>query len=277
MTLDWLRIERRDAPLIVSIPHAGTDLAGQEARFVSPWLARRDADWHIPALYDFCAVARGDGGADRHFALDRRRESQSRRRLALSRAGDDGALPDDDLRRRAALSRRRGAGRGGGQQSARRAGTRPITRRCEARSSACGEAHARVALYDAHSIRSVIPRLFDGELPVFNLGTNSGRSCSEGLRERLAATLAASGQSVAVDGRFKGGWITRDFGSPGTGVEAVQLELACRAYLIEPARPEPGAWPAPIDDARAAPTRATLRALLGVLLEWTSQQKLKAR
>ena len=123
----------------------------------------------------------------------------------------------------------------------------------------------------------MIPRLFDGELPVFNLGTNSGRSCSDGLRERLAATLAASGQSVAVDGRFKGGWITRDFGSPGTGVEAVQLELACRAYLIEPARPGRATWPAPIDDARAAPTRATLRALLGVLLEWTSQQKLKAR
>ena len=55
MTAGWLRIERREAPLIVSIPHAGTDLAGCESRFVSPWRARRDADWHIPALYDFAA------------------------------------------------------------------------------------------------------------------------------------------------------------------------------------------------------------------------------
>ena len=55
MTPDWLHIERRDAPLIISIPHAGTELRRDEARFVSPWLARRDADWHLHALYDFAA------------------------------------------------------------------------------------------------------------------------------------------------------------------------------------------------------------------------------
>jgi len=49
----WLAVERDDAPLIVSIPHAGTEFDGREARFVSAWLARRDADWHIPQLYDF--------------------------------------------------------------------------------------------------------------------------------------------------------------------------------------------------------------------------------
>ena len=91
--------------------------------------------------------------------------------------------------------------------------------------------HQRVALFDAHSIRSVIPRLFDGELPVFNLGTNSGASCDPRLRETIGAVLAASGQTSVVDGRFKGGWITRAFGRPSEGVEAVQLELACRAYM----------------------------------------------
>ncbi len=134
--------------------------------------------------------------------------------------------------------------------------------------------HARVALYDAHSIRSIIPRLFEGELPIFNLGTNSGRSCSASLRDRLTETLAASGRSFMVDGRFKGGWITRSFGAPDTGVEAVQLELACRAYMIDPSQPWPDTWPGPIDALAAEPTRATLRALLENLLDWVQRAAL---
>ena len=94
-----------------------------------------------------------------------------------------------------------------------------------------------VALFDAHSIRSRIPRLFDGELPVFNLGTNSGASCDPFLRKAVAAVLAASNESMVVDGRFKGGWITRAYGKPDQGVEALQLELACRAYMQEPDAP----------------------------------------
>ena len=128
----------------------------------------------------------------------------------------------------------------------------------------------RVALFDAHSIRSVIPRLFDGELPVFNLGTNSGRSCSPGLREAAGAVLAASGQSMVVDGRFKGGWITRTFGKPDEGVDALQLELACRAYMQEPARPAPDNWPAPIDEAARPvnPRDAQARAPNNTVSSW---------
>ncbi len=129
--------------------------------------------------------------------------------------------------------------------------------------------HPRVALYDAHSIRSIIPRLFEGKLPIFNLGTNAGRSCSAPLRDRLTEILASSGQTFVVDGRFKGGWITRDFGRPESGVEAVQLELACRAYMIEPPQPWPDNWPGAIDEVCATPTRTRLRALLNVLLDWT--------
>ena len=91
------------------------------------------------------------------------------------------------------------------------------------------------------------------------------------MRDRLAATLASNGRSFAVDGRFKGGWITRSFGAPEAGVEAVQLELACRAYMIDPVQPWPDTWPGPIDELVATPTRETLRALLTVLLDWTSR------
>ena len=115
--------------------------------------------------------------------------------------------------------------------------------------------YARVALFDAHSIRSRIPRLFDGELPVFNLGTNGGASCSPQLREALGAVLAASGQSFVVDGRFRGGWIIRHYGKPEEGIQAIQLELACRGYMLEPGVPSPADWPQPIDEGRAVRTR----------------------
>ena len=106
---------------------------------------------------------------------------------------------------------------------------------------------------------------------MFNLGTNSGLSCSPGLREAIGALLAASGRTSVVDGRFKGGWITRAYGKPGEGAEAVQLELACRAYMPEPEWPAPGNWPTPISEELAAPTRATIRRVLEAILEWVSR------
>jgi N-formylglutamate deformylase len=89
--------------------------------------------------------------------------------------------------------------------------------------------HPRVVLYDAHSIRSVVPRLFDGSLPLFNIGTNSGASCDPALTEAVEAICRTSG-STAVNGRFKGGWITRHYGRPEDGVHAIQMELAMRGY-----------------------------------------------
>ena len=270
MTPDWLAVERRDAPLIVSIPHAGTDLAGYEPRFVSAWLARRDADWHVPDLYDFArtlgativrtSISRSVVDANRSPDGVSLYPGQATTELCPTTTFDgeplygDGQAPDE------------------GEIAGRRARYHaPYHEALGAEIARLRNLHPRVALYDAHSIRSVVPRLFDGELPVFNLGTNSGRSCSAALRERLAAALAESGQTFVVDGRFKGGWITRGFGRPDEGVEAVQLELACRAYMAEPERPSPDNWPGPLDEVLAAPTRATLRALLSALLEWTSR------
>ena len=267
---DWLVVERRDAPLIVSIPHAGTDLMTFEPAFVSPWLARKDADWRLDELHDFVAplgatvlrtrlsrsiidVNRDPSGASLY-------PGQATTELVPTTTFDGeplyrpGRAPDaaDIADRRllyfdpyhAAL----------GEEIAR-----------------LRQKHRRVALFDAHSIRSIIPRLFDGELPVFNLGTNSGASCSPGLRQAIGAALAASRQTSIVDGRFKGGWITRAYGCPSDGVEALQLELACRAYMHEPERPAPDNWPTQIDEKRAAPTRATIKRVLEAILESVSQ------
>jgi N-formylglutamate deformylase len=121
-------------------------------------------------------------------------------------------------------------------------------------------AHGYCALYDCHSIRSVIPRLFPGELPVLNLGTNGGASCDPAIERAAAAALAGGPLSHVVNGRFKGGWITRRYGRPAERVHAVQMEIAMRAYLAEERPP----WR--FDAGVAAPLIATLERVIAAIL-----------
>ena len=132
--------------------------------------------------------------------------------------------------------------------------------------------HDRIVLYDAHSIRSYVPRLFEGRLPLFNIGTNGGTSCAPALSDRIAANCAASGRSHVVDGRFRGGWTTRHYGIPAHGIHAVQMELATRGYLREPDAMTSTSWPAPLDQTRAAELRPVLRAVLDECIRFAGEQ-----
>jgi formiminoglutamase len=263
---DWLTVKRGSAPLIVSIPHTGIDLAEFEQAFVDPWLARKDTDWRIEALYDFVEplgatvvrtrlsrsiidVNRDPSGASLY-------PGQATTELCPTTTFDGEPLyrvaraPDAaqiDERRRLFFD--------------------PYHAALNGEIARLREKFKRVALFDAHSIRSRIPRLFEGELPMFNLGTNSGLSCNPSLREAVRAVLEESGESAVIDGRFKGGWITRAHGHPERGGEALQMELACRSYMSEPERPAPDNWPTPIDEARARTTRETLKRVLEAILD----------
>ncbi len=109
--------------------------------------------------------------------------------------------------------------------------------------------HDQVVLYDGHSIRSSIPRLFEGVLPHFNIGTNGGASCAPELTAAVEAACDATSFSRVTNGRFRGGFITRHHGKPQAGVHAIQMELACRGYLPEPiGRVDETNWPPAFDD-----------------------------
>jgi formiminoglutamase len=269
---DWLTVERRDAPLILSFPHTGTAIPAEiEARCVSPRLARRDADWWIDQLYAF---AREMGATFVHTAISRtvidvNRDpsgaslypGQATTELVPTTTFDGdplwrpGHIPDAEAI----------AGR-------RTLYFDPYHRALTAEIERLKGRHPKVVLYDCHSIRSVIPRLFEGELPHFNIGTNTGAACAPELSRAVAAACAAAtGMTHIVDGRFKGGHITRRHGRPADGVHAVQMELACRGYMHEPtAGFSDDAWPTPFDDAYAAPIRATLRQALDACLAFAS-------
>jgi N-formylglutamate deformylase len=269
---DWLIVKRGEAPLLVSIPHAGVDLAGFEPAFVDLWLARKDADWRLDELYDFLEplgatvvrtslsrsvidVNRDPSGASLYpgHATTELCPTMTFDGEPLYRSGRAPEAEEIAERRRLYFDPYHAAL---GDEIAR-----------------LRQTFKRVALFDAHSIRSRIPRLFNGQLPVFNLGTNSGASCDPELRRTLGAVLASAKESTVIDGRFKGGWITRAYGKPGQGVEALQLEVACRAYMQEPERPAVDNWPAPIDEERACSTRATLNRVLEAILAWIAGGK----
>ena len=259
----WLEIIRGDAPLIISFPHAGTDIpADIEARLVSPWLARRDADWWVERLYGFArdlgatavrtAISRTVIDVNRDPSGASLYPGQAVTELCPTTTFDGetlyrpGAAPDE-----AEIAERRAKW------------FDPYHQALEAEIARLRAAHGAVVLYDAHSIRSRIPRLFDGELPHFNIGTNSGLSCDPRLTAAVERACDASPFSRVTNGRFKGGSITRGHGRPGDGVHAIQMELACRGYMDEPAgAPTPETWPSSFDPKRAA---AMTGALTGVL------------
>jgi N-formylglutamate deformylase len=264
----WLELRRGDAPLVLSIPHTGTDLAGLEPKLVSAWLARKDADWWIERLYDFAV------GLDATIL----RTTVSRTVIDVNRDPSGVSLyPGQATTGLCPLTTfdgeplyRPGEEPGQADVEARRSSYfEPYHAALAAEIERVRARHGTAVLYDCHSIRSVIPRLFPGELPVFNLGTNDGASVAPDLVRAVEAPLAGSGLSHVTNGRFKGGWITRRYGQPDRGVHALQMELACRGYMRE--RPGPvdeGSWPVPYDDAYAAPIRRVLRDVLETCLRW---------
>jgi N-formylglutamate deformylase len=265
---DWLTIRRGVAPLVVSFPHTGTDLAGLDDDYVSPWLARRDTDWWTDQLYDFAADLDATivHTATSRSVIDVNRDpsgvslypGQTTTDLCPRETFDgdplykQGCEPDE-----AEVARRL------------QHYHQPFHTALEQELLRLREHHEHVVLYDCHSIRSVLPRLFEGTLPVFNLGTNDGRSTAPELQAKIATILAANGETHVVNGRFKGGHITRHHGQPAAGIHALQMELANRGYLREPE--EKGTtdnWPVPYDPDYAAPIRETLKSILQTALDW---------
>ena len=266
----WLQIHQGDSPLIVSFPHTGTELPGEVAgHFVSPWLARRDADWWVHELYAFA----------RELGATTVRSNISRSVIDLNRDPSGASLyPGQNTTGLCPLT-------SFDNQPLYHPGHEPdeaeIARRRDTYFAPYHDAlatqitrlrqrHGTVVVYDAHSIRSLIPHLFDGELPQFNLGTNDDRSCDNALADVVANLCALSGLSHVRNGRFKGGWITRHYSDIPGGVHSLQMELACRGYMHEPAPSDLNEhnWPTPYDPAHATPVRDTLQQVLRACLDF---------
>ena len=265
----WLHVRRGAAPLLLSMPHAGPDLRGLEGRLRSAWLARKDADWYVPELYDFASeldatVVRTDIS---RTVIDVNRDptghslypGQATTELCPTTTFDGEPLYAAGSEPTAAEIAER-----------RERYFNPYHSALRSEAARLLKQHPRIVVYDCHSIRSEVPRLFEGLLPQFNIGTNSGKSCAPALAEGLLDICRASGASVLLNGRFKGGYITRSLGAPQSNLHAVQMELATRGYLRETPGPvSERDWPPPYEPTHAQPLRAVLRAILKHCISFT--------
>lgn len=254
------RLVRGTAPLLVSMPHVGTAIPSDVAAGMAPIAARLDdTDWHLETLHDFL----GELGASvlvpeaSRYVVDLNRDPDGR---SLYPGQDTTALCPVDTFEREPLYREGRAP--DGAEIARRVATwwRPYHAALAGELDRLRAEHGSVLLWDAHSIRSVVPRFFDGVLPDLNIGTARGAACAPGLCERLLAVAARHPSVTAVlDGRFVGGHITRTYGRPAAGVHAVQLELVQRTYMHE-------SPPWAFAPERAAAIRPVLRDLVETAL-----------
>lgn len=265
----WLEVHRGDLPLIVSFPHTGVEIPpALEGRIASRWLARKDADWWVHRLYDFA------GG----LGATTVRTSISRTVIDVNRDPSGASLyPGQATTELCPITTfdgeplyRRGQEPDAGEIASRRAQYfDPYHAALSAEIERLRTTHDCVVLYDAHSIRSRVPRLFDGALPHLNIGTNRDTSCDPALTRAVERACESQRFSRITNGRFVGGWTTRHYGSAARGVHAVQMELACRGYLEEPDAPTEENWPPRFDTAHAEPLRSLLTQVLQACIGFT--------
>jgi N-formylglutamate deformylase len=265
MTSDLFTLHRGSGSLLISMPHVGTEIpADQRQRYTARALEVEDTDWFLDRLYAFAADLGATLIVPRYsrYLVDLNRPSentpmyagQNNTELCPTRhfTGEaiyqPGEEPDEaEIHRRVS------------------AYWHPYHDALRAELLRLKVKHGHAVLFDAHSIKSELPWLFEGTLPHMNLGTVGGTSCAPALRDALARVLGAQTHfSHVVDGRFKGGHITRHFGRPVDGVHAVQLEMCWRAYMDED---PPYTW----SEARAAAVMPLLRTLVQTLLAWKPQ------
>ena len=221
-------------PLILSIPHSGTEVPDNlRARLTERAARLPDTDWHVDRLYGFAK----DLGASvicaraSRIVIDLNRDpdgiplypGQSNTELCPTTLFDgtpiyrDGCVPSQE------------------EIEERKTTTYwPYHQALRSELDRLRQEHGVAILYDAHSIRSVVPRFFGGSLPDLNIGTGGGQTADPALVRRIVEACAADPtRSSVLDGRFKGGYITRHYGRPQTGIHAIQMELTQKNYMSE--------------------------------------------
>jgi N-formylglutamate amidohydrolase len=256
--MDVFSFHAGDAPLLVSIPHDGCHVPADIRDQMTPaGLALPDTDWHVAELYGFA----------RELGVNMLVANYSRYVIDLNRpasdealypgqvatglcplqtfAGDDiyasPAIDSDELQRRVA------------------AYWQPYHDQLASVLESTRKKYGYALLWDAHSISSVVPRLFDGELPELNIGTDGRNSCSREIENAVVRAAEASQFGYVANGRFQGGFITRHYGDPRNHVHAVQLEIAQRVYMDEAT--------SMYDTAKASLLRYTLGTMLDEFVE----------
>ena len=256
-----IEIRRGDGPLVLGLPHTGTDVPEDcLARLNDTGHALSDTDWHIDRLYDgLVQNVTSVRTATHRYVIDVNRDPSGKSLYPGQNTTELCPLSDFDGAPIYVKGQEPDAAEVARRCAAYHA---PYHAALEAELARVKAIHGFAMLYDCHSIRSHIPFLFDGTLPDFNVGTNSGNACAPSIEAAVGRICRdAAGYATILNGRFKGGWTTRHYGRPADGVHAIQMELAQSTYMLERA-------PWDYVENRAERTRVHLKTILETLSDW---------
>jgi len=226
-----IEVTQGNSPIVLGLPHGGTHVPEDiRAQFNETGRALADTDWHIHRLYNDLGLDLTRVSTPIHrYVIDVNRDpsgaslypGQNTTGLCPRTDFDGKSIYVDNAEPDAAEVLRRTA-----MYHA------PYHVALDAELQRVREKYGVAILYDCHSIRPVIPFLFDDTLPDFNIGSNSSTSCSAAVERSVHMRCrAAMEYSCALNGRFKGGWTTRHYGQPSENIHAIQMELAQSTYM----------------------------------------------
>jgi N-formylglutamate deformylase len=229
---DLFKFKASERPLLVSIPHSGIEFpSGIESGLNSKAKLMADTDWYVDRLYQWVPEL-GAGMIVANYSrylIDLNRPPNNEQLYETKTPGlvPTHSFSGESLYQRSTPDK---------AEIDRRVSKywQPYHQAIRMELDRLLDKFGYVVLFDAHSIKSTVPGLFEGRLPDLNLGTNEGKTASASLMNIVQRAFQKQSQySCVVDGRFKGGYITRNFGTPGTGVHALQLEMSQAIYMNE--------------------------------------------
>ena len=250
-------------PLLISMPHPGTKLLPETASGLTPRAQHlEDTDWHMPLLYQPIRELGASvlSASYSRYVVDLNRPADDKPLYSTATTGlfpgtffdgeplfETGKAPDDATK--AAILHNV---------------WQPYHQALAQELARLRDTYGYALLWDAHSIKSVVPRLFEGKLPDLNFGTADGASCAPELSTALLDCCEAFPQYTKVlNGRFKGGYITRHYGAPNQNIHAIQLEVAQCCYMDESSFV--------FSEEKSDDFRLLLNTLINTALDWSKQ------
>jgi N-formylglutamate deformylase len=262
MTDSLFSLRRRESPLIISIPHLGTRIPTDLHQQYTPQaLTLADTDWHLDRLYEFATALEATviQGTISRYVIDLNRPATGE---SLYPGMITTSLCPTETFRGEPIYRDGLAPHEGEVARRTEAYWRPYHNALKGEIARLRAVHPHVLLWEAHSIASVLPRMFAGKLPDLNFGTSDGQACDETVIASAIAFARRSELSWVLNGRYKGGFITRRYGAPASGIHAIQLEMCQSLYMDETA---PFEWRADLAEHVAPTVRACVEGALDSL------------